>query len=247
MSIQRIQGYYRIPGHQRLFPSVTTILKVIEQTGLETWKKNQTLDRYEEEVLGTPKEELHDRKVLASIRKKAEKAVQETSGTASDFGSRSHSMISALAVKQPVPPHQPDISHIQDSFAQWQARYQVEVLESEMLVYSLKYGYAGTLDALGWRSLPSGQRSRLLIDWKTSNSISPTFSLQLAAYARAVEEMTAQPITEAWVVRFDKKSPQFDVYQVSDLERSWKAFHGALTLWKYLQSTQHYQDPVETS
>ena len=59
--------------------------------------------------------------------------------------------------------------------------------KSEMAVYSLKYGYAGTLDATGYFGKIWG-----IADWKTSSSehfFSRTNWLQIAAYYNAYHEM----------------------------------------------------------
>ena len=39
-----------------------------------------------------------------------------------------------------------------------------------------------------------------------------------AAYAKALKEMTWNPVTEAWAVRFGKASPEFEVRKTPALE-----------------------------
>lgn len=62
--------------------------------------------------------------------------------------------------------------------------YKPKILGAEMFLYSDKYEYAGTTDLL----CKLGDRTAL-IDYKTSNTISETYRMQLAAYAKALEEI----------------------------------------------------------
>jgi len=66
--------------------------------------------------------------------------------------------------------------------------FQAEVIEEP--VYSLTYGYAGTLDAVGVMTKTNAPR-RAVFDWKTSNAPHITISVgpQLAAYEQAYHEL----------------------------------------------------------
>ena len=98
------------------------------------------------------------------------------------------------------------------------------------MVFSAKYRYAGAMDAIAYRD-----GSLVALDWKTSNGIYPEYALQVAAYAKALEEMTGNPVTEAWTVRFGKSAPEFEARQVIDLEKSFIAFRAALYLWRAIK------------
>lgn len=65
------------------------------------------------------------------------------------------------------------------------SRFAFPVLETEVTVYCVKCGYAGTLDAIGAFER-KGRGFRLAIaDWKTTSAIRPEVALQLAAYLHA--------------------------------------------------------------
>ena len=73
------------------------------------------------------------------------------------------------------------------------------------------------------------------LDWKTSNGIYLEYALQVAAYAKALEEMTGEKVHEAWTVRLGKRTPEFEAKKVEDIETAFIAFRAALYLWKSLR------------
>lgn len=103
----------------------------------------------------------------------------------------------------------------------------------EQVVYSTKYGYAGTLDRLMYIN---GKLT--LLDWKTSNSISDEYIIQVNAYYQALTEMEKDgkielpgKIVQVGIVRLDKKK-EFDydkdvVFQKPN-KKAFKAFLGLL-------------------
>lgn len=62
--------------------------------------------------------------------------------------------------------------------------YKPKVMASEQFLYSDRYRYAGATDLL-----IELNDKKILVDYKTSNSLSVTYKMQLAAYAKALEEM----------------------------------------------------------
>lgn len=88
-------------------------------------------------------------------------------------------------------------------------------------MFSSELKYAGALDALA-RKIST--RGLVILDWKTSNTFSQDYAYQVAAYAKALEEMTGEPVEEGWVVRFDKHKPTFEVRRVWDLDECFEVF-----------------------
>lgn len=80
----------------------------------------------------------------------------------------------------------------------------------------------------------TGLRSLAVLDWKTSNSMRNEYALQVAAYAKAYEERTAQKVSKAIVVRFAKRSNTYEAKTVLDLDKSFDAFCSALHLYHSL-------------
>ncbi len=69
-------------------------------------------------------------------------------------------------------------------------------------MWSVEHEYQGTLDCVARLG-----RKLVLIDWKTSAGIYADMGLQLAAYAKAYEERTGQPIKTGIIVLVTKKRP----------------------------------------
>lgn len=104
-----------------------------------------------------------------------------------------------------------------DQFDNWLQRFQPEYTAAEMAVYSDKYGYAGTLDAIltldGVRFLTDYKTRREPLDAKGKPQRPyPETSLQLAAYRHA----EVAPIVRAR--RFEKNKRRY--YLLNDGERS---------------------------
>jgi len=114
----------------------------------------------------------------------------------------------------------------------------------EQRVWSNKYGYAGTLDFLGnYKSnkkyIVRGHEAkfekgaRVILDWKTSASIYPTYFLQLAAYVKAFEELTGQKVDGAAVVQFRNNKIRIREKTYKELMDIWEVWEAALTLYKW--------------
>lgn len=107
----------------------------------------------------------------------------------------------------------------------------------ERVVYSDKYGYAGTLDRLAFID---GKLT--LVDWKTSNSMNDEYIIQTMAYYVALTEMAERgtinlpgKIERLAVVRLDKKNEydhSKDFISVKPNKQAFKAFLGLLQYYK---------------
>jgi len=79
-------------------------------------------------------------------------------------------------------------------FMQFWTDYKVKLDFSEMIVYSKKYKFAGTLDFMGEVTIPATKKEKekkvnILLDWKTGKGLYPEYDLQVAAYLHAHKEM----------------------------------------------------------
>jgi len=82
------------------------------------------------------------------------------------------------------------------------------ILMNEQLVYSHKWGYAGTEDRLFAKGY--------LVDIKTGLSVYPPAGLQLSAYAEAIKEMTRIVVKSRFVVQL--KPDGYVLHEFSDLK-----------------------------
>eukprot|EP01113_Clastostelium_recurvatum_P008677 TRINITY_DN14118_c0_g1_i2.p1 TRINITY_DN14118_c0_g1~~TRINITY_DN14118_c0_g1_i2.p1 ORF type:complete len:183 (-),score=43.68 TRINITY_DN14118_c0_g1_i2:143-691(-) len=156
---------------------------------------------------------------------------------AADVGTRAHIVIDDHVIGGraiDLSTMEPDVVPVMQGFDAWRKSCGLELLQRDTIVYSTKHGYAGAMDALG-RKLITTKKDKgglVVLDWKTSNQFSSDYAYQVAAYAHAFEEMTGEKVDEAWVVRFDKAKPKYEVRKVKSLKQSFEIFHSALKLWR---------------
>ena len=150
---------------------------------------------------------------------------QQRGDAAAKFGTGLHDLIDArLAATLPPLPSEPepepepepeaaDEAAVDErfgvglrNFERWRSACGYEFLCNDFFVWSERYKYAGAADALAYTSGDgAGSKAGLVvIDFKSSNAIQRSYALQAAAYARAVEEMTGEPVVRAAVVRLGK-------------------------------------------
>ncbi len=232
--ITRVQQFgarhYKVEGHEEPFPSVTTVLNVISKPALIPWAKNISLEKVRESLLERTGENVSiTPSWVDDLVAEAKQRPDQMRDEAADFGTQAHIIIEAL-IKGQLPMITPEMQPVVDGFNQWHKQSALDIHLTETMVYSAKYGYAGAMDAVAY----SGNRL-VALDWKTSNGIYSEYALQVAAYAKALEEMTGEEVHEAWIVRLGKRAPEFEAKKVQDLDTAFVAFRAALYLWKSLR------------
>jgi hypothetical protein len=207
-----------------------SVLGIIAKPALIPWARNVALesvraaltDRIGGAVWLTP--EWVDG-VITEARSRPDQVKTE----AADFGTQAHTLIEQI-IQGRAPQIPPQFGSVVSSFAAWRRGAGLDIKFTETMVYSAKYRYAGAMDALALR-----EGELIALDWKTSNGIYPEYALQVAAYAKAIEEMSGQPVKEAWAVRLGKTTAEFDARRVVDLDGAFNAFRAALFLWRAMQ------------
>lgn len=236
--IKRVDGklgrYYDVEGLGQL-PSVTTILQVIAKPGLIPWAKNEALKLVEVELKKFSGKSLDiTDEFIDTIIVRSKNRPKEILDEASDFGTQAHILIDKIIRNEPV--EIPDVfKPVVDGFLAWKSGEGFEILSSEVMVYSEKHGYAGSLDCLAKRN-----GSLSVLDWKSSKGIYDTMALQVAAYAKAHEEINGTSISEAWIIRFPKMQPQegevlFEPKKVQNLDKRFAEFLAAKKIFDGLK------------
>lgn len=169
---------YRDDGKR--WPSVTTVLKVIDAPGLDRWRVQQAL------------------KGIDPYR----------NFDAADLGTLTHSAIEWALTDGPYPDYEPyaDRPDVMagaqaafKAFRAWQAAHEVEVVACELVMASATLGYGGTLDLL---ARIDGRLE--VVDFKTSAHIYGDYFVQTSAYARLLAEVTEYRAEGLRIVRLDK-------------------------------------------
>ena len=206
---------YRVSGDDRVdglpLVSVTSVLGVLPKP-LTAWafKKSREWARdYLEAKPGALPDEMHDH-LLAQSRAKPE----------AERGTNVHEAIEAIINGKVVDVEDPALR----GWLHWRDRAGVEIVATEAQCYHPKLLYAGTIDAIGVSA--SGV---FLYDWKVSKGAYDSYAAQLAAYAKAVEALTAKPVTGAAVVRLDPATGEAEEHPVN-IATGWDLFVSALAL-----------------
>ena len=193
--------YYEIDGLS--LPSVTTILKIHNNPALNRWASN----------LGT---EL------------SEQISEETA----EIGKQIHSYVAGFikSIAIPILEWRQLSDEIKNGVRAYE-RFRLQTgfvgLAAEAIVYSLKYQYAGTLDAVG----TIGDH-RVLVDFKTGERFYPSMFAQVTAYYKAHCEMTENPrIKELLVVNLNRNTGVPDIHQVKHIQPYWNYFKACLRLF----------------
>lgn len=143
-------------------------------------------------------------------------------------------------------------------FAEFYRTYKPRSLGTEIFLWSDEYQYAGATDWLC--EVQVGDKvEKWLIDFKTSNQLSKSYDLQLAAYAKALEERKGIKVDRMgvfWLKAATRKlSTRPGVYQgagwqikfVEDPESDFKAFLNVYEIYKlYNKSTEPIYNSYET-
>ena len=218
---------YNIDGIE--YPSVTTVLNIIEKPWLAAWAKKEMGGAIRTELMATdlPKDDLEKMDMLDEIIKQSKKIPDLIGKTAMNLGTQIHEIIQKLSLGEEVKTDE-DTKVGVASWKLWRQESGMQIVETEKLVYDTTLGYAGTADAIFKDSF-----NRLcLIDYKTSSSgiKSDTFALQIAAYASAYPK----EITAGYIIMLNKTKPDFAVHKVN-LEQSFEAFVNCLELYKKMK------------
>lgn len=132
---------------------------------------------------------------------------EQKARAAAAFGTKVHGYIDEFISGKPVllDLNTRRLNAVVPKFTQWCSENVSEVVCSERHVESKRYMYHGTFDAI--IKLKSSPRTLTLVDWKTSNGISDTMGVQLAAYANAIEESMGLKVKNGLIVLVSKKRP----------------------------------------
>ena len=249
--VSRADGYGRSTrfyeiGTQR-YPSVTVILNAVNKPALIPWaakQERETIYAAVRRLLGDA--EVKRDNFLLSLeaavgREKAHSRELKKAGT---IGSECHHLIEwhlRQDLKERVGPA-PAVSEkalwAYMVYEDWRKAANLSVTMIEQVVYSGRYGYAGTMDWCGEID-HEGKRVMVLGDFKTGKAVYKEAHLQVAAYAHALVEMGyADTLPAGCIVRLPKvesdPKPEVVVIPAERMKVLHKVFLNVLELWKFL-------------
>ena len=235
------------------FPSVTTILNVINKPALIPWAKKQSLEKVkyvlQNHVMNGTLPEIKSTDDIDAIINEASKTPDKALQLAGDFGSHAHALIEKVINarihndKEPV--ITADFKVVMESFEMFCEQYNPVFVGSEVQVcyrpaYT-KIRYAGTVDAVIVH-----EDNPIVVDFKTSKGIYDEHRLQVGAYSNALQILNKRhlnltgkesPFDMAWVVKLGKEKANVVVDKVITLP-SYRAFSNTTRLYYDLREKE---------
>lgn len=187
----------------------TTILRVLNKPALMTWPLNECIKALGGTWSDDEKGWVVSEKTLTSeLLNQAAKAYTRKSDKGMDTGKEVHAWIEQFLITgvggAPTPSLEAQKACL--AFVDWFESQNIKVLATEQPVYSRKYGYAGTFDAL-----LEIDGKVVLVDIKTTNvsrtaplGIYPENFLQLGAYSLAHTEESGQVVDDLMIINASK-------------------------------------------
>lgn len=227
--------------NKKVVYGVTSITGVIGKPGLVYWAANKGAEAFQVSV--KPGEVLDEVRIkdIANLIKTSHRQVKDA---AADIGTLIHNWLSAFLkagiTGKPLPkkPLNPKMKNAIESFLAWTKKNKVKFHEPERKVYSRKYGYAGTCDAI---ATVNGKPT--IVDFKTGNAIYPEYFLQTVAYQAALQEELKQKFTHNLILRLSQENKEkdilpFEVRETENHKENFKAFLACLQIYKWQQANR---------
>jgi len=233
--------YYTIDGVN--YPSVTSILNVLNKPQLVNWAVRLTRDSLKQELFALQRSNSLQGLNADSLLARSASEHNRVKSAAADHGIDIHRRIAACVGDKSSCMSKNVRDPVIIAFRAWQDEAQFVPNASEKLVFSHEHEYAGTADLIGTLN------GRLaLLDIKTGRSVYPEYKLQLAAYAAAWGEMTGH-IPEVCVnlhVRSDFTIAEANAFTAAELFTLFQTFLAAKRLfeWLSIQPTSNQNSAV---
>ena len=230
------RSWYEVDGvrHTR----VTTALNVISKPALVPWAIRETTNKMRA-VMEASVNTTIDPVWIDEALKAAKEYPDEARDAAAAKGTAIHEAIYKWETVGERPDDPTENQAVQ-AYDEWRTQVPMEVVASEITVWSPSDQYAGTIDQVCRNS--AGHWS--VIDFKTGGAY-PEAALQVAAYSNALEELTGIPVDDAWILRIPRDqpadgSPQFFTKYMNfeHIQANFEAFRNALYLQRALKNSE---------
>ena len=230
------RSWYDVDGVRHV--RVTTALNVISKPALVPWAIRETTNKMRA-VMEASVNTTIDPVWIEEALQQAKNYPDEARDAAAAKGTAIHEAIynwETIGER----PNDAVANQAVQAYDAWRTTVAMEVVASELTVWSPSDKYAGTIDQVCRNS--NGHWS--VIDFKTGGAY-PEAALQVAAYANALEELTGIPVDDAWILRIPRDQPEdgspqfFTKYMNCDhIQSNFEAFRNALYLQRALKDSE---------
>jgi hypothetical protein len=175
------------------YPSVTTILDILDKPALKQWAVNMAIEYIESQD-----------EVTNEILQNAKTEWKNVSQDALDIGSEIHNLIEVYIKegKDAIGEMKPEVENGFLAFLEWEKENVDKWISSEITVYDNELCVAGTCDSIA--VLKDGRK--VLIDFKSSKGFYDGYAEQVAIYRYLYEKMTDEKLNGIMVLRLDKET-----------------------------------------
>jgi hypothetical protein len=217
---------------QKLLPSITGILSVIDNPSLNRWK----MGKVAEYCFNAPP--IGDEQMDEYVANALSKALDEASDAA-ELGTRIHANIEAHLKGQPVPYGGPELEMALDAIDKVRS-LGLDIADSEVTVVSHEYGYAGTTDLAATKGMQCG-----ILDFKSTKTqpgepVTSKFGHlpQIAAYHVAHWENGERIKDNAmgynvYISTTEPGRVEVVEYSAAQMREAFEMFCSALQIWRY--------------
>ena len=202
IQLQFDPGEHKYYCDNKQVANMTSIVGIIgNKSAMANWAAKMCKLKFLELVM--PNEE-YSLEQLEDIAKSIQKAPNQTRDKAGDIGTLVHEYIENY-IEYGIKP-KTDVKEELNAFNQFVDWYEatcknLTMVSLERKVFSMKYNYTGTADAL----FKDEDGNYIMYDWKTSSGIYHGYLLQVAGYAMAIEEELGIEIKKGVIANFPKK------------------------------------------
>jgi len=126
------------------------------------------------------------------------------------------------------------------AFLDWKSKNKVVFIDHEKTVYSKKYNYVGTFDALA----KVGDEEKIyLIDYKSSKGIYSTMRYQTAAYCEAYNEENKTDYKNRMILKLGKDDGEFqaEIFDEKDYDMDLEGFLSLLSIYNIEKKLSGWQ------
>lgn len=225
--------HYAIPGTDRLVPSVTNVIGILDKPALPRWAaKSVAISAWE---LRTSLANMDEAEAIDVLKGSPWRKSQR----AADRGTTIHSWLQARVLDDVLPVVDGEASDYVDAAESWYQRFKPTAIHTEVTLFA--DDYAGTADAI-----LQIEGETWLVDYKTSSGLYPEVALQLSALASCnlMQEaghgpQNAPTIQRVAAVRIGKGG-EWEMREVKEVRACAQAFDHLLQVWHW----QHTGNPL---
>ena len=256
--------HYEVEGYQFDFSSVTSVTGIVNKFGIPDYYKRKGIEKAIS-VMAQPgaQERLalsatlknerarkhKDNTWQTELYEEAKSGPQDAMDIAANFGIEAHAIIERIAMAEVSQVSEnyeifhesvveSEFANIMSGFLAWYRDNDLQILASELMVYHPAYKYAGTIDLV---CRHEGTADLVVIDVKTGGVFDEA-AMQISAYADALEYLTNDPVSEAWVLQLPRERPDkwdadklYEVHKVKSIPAYHDAFISAMQLQERLK------------